>query len=110
MLLLNEIWGAVVDDELLLPPRQKPFSKIRNGAKVTRSPKGHDPAPAPARHEVVTADDKNILAGTYRDLNRRPISGRFRALTESSLRSPPARPGPSEALDTTVGDGELHDY
>ena len=46
------------------------------------------------RHEVVAAEDKNILADTYRDLNPAAIQRQIQALTEQLLVITTGKSGP----------------
>ena len=108
LVLLNEIWVLQSLMTNYFCPQQKLISKIRNGAKVTKK---YDKATTPHRradrHEIVAAEDKNILADTYRDLNPAAIQRQIQALTEQLLAittgktgprpKPPTQPRPSRA-------------
>ena len=97
--LLNKIWRRQSLMSNYFCPQQKLISKIRDGAKVTKK---YDPATTPHRraveHADVTAEDKNILADTYAELNPAAIQRDIQALTERLLKittskaSPAAKP------------------
>ena len=77
--------SAVTDDELLLP-QQKLISKVRDGAKVTKKyDKVTTPHRRAERHHAVSAENKAILAETYRGLNPAAIQRQIQALTAQLL-------------------------
>jgi hypothetical protein len=93
--LLNQIWVLQSQLTNYFLPQQKLVSKIRDGAKVTKT---YDRPTTPQRraeqHPAVTAEDKTIMADTLAGLNRRPFSEPSKPSPRSCSRSPPARPEP----------------
>jgi hypothetical protein len=104
--LLNEIWVLQSQMTNYFCPQQKLISKVRDGAKVIKK---YDPATTPhrrtVRHEGVGAEDKNILADTYAELNPAAIQRNIQALTNRLLKitTSKARPAakPSARAATT---------
>jgi len=104
LLLRNKIWTLQSLMTNYFGPHQKLIKKVRNGAKVTKK---YDKATTPYRradrHEVVAAEDKNILADVYRDLSPAAIQRQIQALTEqlpaitTSKAGPTASPRPKPA-------------
>jgi transposase InsO family protein len=91
--LLNEIWVLQSQMTNYFCPQQKLISKVRDGAKVIKK---YDPATTPhrrtVRHEGVGAEDKNILADTYAELNPAAIQRDIQALTARLLSLTTSKP------------------
>ncbi|HEY5181369.1 MAG TPA: DDE-type integrase/transposase/recombinase [Dermatophilaceae bacterium] len=85
--LLNKIWVLQSLMTNYFYPQQKLISKIRRGAKVIKK---YDRATTPHRratgHDGVTAEDKNILADTYAELNPAAVQREIQALTDRLLK------------------------
>jgi len=101
LLLRNKIWTLQSLMTNYFGPHQKLIKKVRNGAKVTKK---YDKATTPYRradrHEVVAAEDKNILADIYRDLNPAAIQRQIQALTEQLLSITTSKAGPHRKPST----------
>lgn len=86
LVLLNEIWVLQSQMTNYFCPQQKLISKVRDGAKVIKK---YDPPTTPhrraERHTAVNAQDKNILADTYAELNPAAIQREIQALTAQLL-------------------------
>ncbi|HEY8801538.1 MAG TPA: transposase family protein [Candidatus Dormibacteraeota bacterium] len=80
--LLNKIWLLQSLMTNYFYPQQKLVSKVRDGAKVIKK---YDRATTPHRraavHDGVGAEDKNILADTYAELNPAAVQRDIQALT-----------------------------
>jgi len=85
--LLNKIWVLQSLLTNYFCPQQKLISKIRDGAKVTKK---YDRATTPhrrsERHTGVGAEDKNILADTYHQLNPAAVQREIQTLTDRLLK------------------------
>ncbi|MFN2538717.1 MAG: transposase family protein [Mycobacteriales bacterium] len=86
LLLLNKIWvlQSLLTNYWL--PQQKLISKVRDGAKVTKT---YDKPTTPQRraeaHEKVSKQDKTIMKDTLSDLNPAAIQRQIQALTSQLL-------------------------
>ena len=92
--------AAVTNDELL-----RSTAKARQeGPQRREGDKKYDKATTPHRradrHEVVAAEDKNILADTYRDLNPAAIQRQIQSLTEQLLAITTSKTGPHRKPST----------
>jgi transposase InsO family protein len=84
--LLNEIWTLQSLMTNYFCPQQKLISKVRDGAKVTKKyDRPATPRHRAAGHAGVGAEDKNILADTYAELNPAAVQRNIQALTEQLL-------------------------
>jgi hypothetical protein len=84
--LLNKIWVLQSLMTNYFCPQQKLISKVRDGAKVTKKfDKAQTPHRRAERHEGVGAEDRNILADTYAELNPAAIQRHIQALTAQLL-------------------------
>lgn len=86
LVVLNNIWALRSHLTNYFLPQQKLVSKVRDGAKVTKT---YDPATTPhrraQRHPAVTAQDKTIMNDTLVELNPAAIGRRIQALTAQLL-------------------------
>jgi len=96
LLLVNKIWLLQSQMTNYFCPQQKLLSKVRHGAKVTKT---YDTATTPSRraerHETVTAEDKAILADTHTGLNPAAIQRQIQALTAQLLTLTTSKAGPA---------------
>src|SRR5664280_3850193 len=85
--LLNQIWVLQSQLTNYFLPQQKLVSKIRDGAKVTKT---YDRPTTPQRraeqHPAVTIEDKTIMTDTLAGLNPAAIQRAVQALTAELLR------------------------
>lgn len=108
--LLNKIWRCQSQLANYFYPQQKLISKVREGAKVIKK---YDPATTPyhraVRDDGVSAEDKNILADIYTDLNPAATQREIQALTAQLLTlttgKAAARPGPGLPAPPTRASG-----
>jgi hypothetical protein len=108
--LLNTIWRCQSQLANYFYPQQKLISKVREGAKVIKK---YDPATTPYHRAVrdggVSAEDKNILADTYTDLNPAATQREIQTLTAQLLTlttgKAVARPGPGLPAPPTRASG-----
>ena len=108
--LLNTIWRCQSQLANYFYPQQKLISKVREGAKVIKK---YDPATTPyhraVRDDGVSAEDKNILADTYTDLNPAATQREIQTLTAQLLTlttgKAVARPGPGLPAPPTRASG-----
>lgn len=86
LVLLNNIWALQSHLTNYFLPQQKLVSKIRDGAKVTKT---YDLATTPhrraQRHPTVTDEDKTIMNDTLVGVNPAGIQRRIQALTAQLL-------------------------
>jgi hypothetical protein len=86
VLLLNKIWLLQSKMTNFFLPQQKLLSKVRDGAKVTKT---YDLATTPhrraERHQAVSAEDKTIMNDTLVELNPAAIQRQIQALTAELL-------------------------
>ncbi len=86
LLLLNNIWvlQSLLTNYFL--PQQKLISKVRDGAKLTKT---YDTATPPHRraqaHNKVTEQDKTIMTDTLAGLNPAAVQRQIQALTSELL-------------------------
>ena len=94
--LLNKIWTLQSLMTNYFYPQQKLVSKVRDGAKVIKK---YDRATTPHRraaaHPGVAAQDKNILADTYDQLNPAAVQREIQALTEQLLKITTSKASPA---------------
>ena len=86
LLLLNKIWLLQSKITNFFLPQQKLLSKVRDGAKVTKT---YDQATTPHlradRHAAVRAEDKTIMNDTLVELNPAAIQRQIQALSAELL-------------------------
>ena len=86
LVLLNKIWALQSQITNYFLPQQKLTSKVRDGAKVTKT---YDRPTTPHRraeaHTAVTAEDKTIMTDVLADLNPAAIQRHIQALTGELL-------------------------
>jgi Integrase core domain len=102
LLLLNKIWVLQSKLTNYFYPQQKLVSKVRVGAKVTKT---YDTAITPHRradrHAAVSVEDKAILADTYRGLNPAAVQRQIQALTTQLLTLTTSKAGPAKQAPPT---------
>ncbi len=99
LLLLNKIWVLQSKITNYFLPQQKLVSKVRDGAKITKT---YDVPTTPhrraGRHAAVSAEDKAIMADTLTEVNPAAVQRHIQALTAelitltTSKASAPGRP------------------
>jgi len=86
LVLLNKIWALQSQITNYFLPQQKLTSKVRDGAKVTKT---YDRPTTPhwraEAHTAVTAEDKTIMTDVLADLNPAAIQRHIQALTGELL-------------------------
>jgi len=86
LLLLNKIWKLQSLMTNYFYPQQKLLSKVRNGAKVTKTyDRPQTPMFRADAHQAVAAKDKSRLTEAYVDLNPAAIQRQIQALTAQLL-------------------------
>ena len=86
LLLLNKIWvlQSLITNYFL--PQQKLISKVRDGAKVTKTyDRPTTPHRRAAAHEKVTEQDKTIMTDTLAGLNPAAVQRQIQALSAELL-------------------------
>ncbi len=82
LLLLNKIWVLQSKITNYFLPQQKLVSKVRDGAKITKT---YDVPTTPhrraGRHAAVSAEDKAIMADTLTEVNPAAVQRHIQALT-----------------------------
>ena len=95
LVLLNKIWVLQSKLANYFCPQQKLVSKVRDGAKVSKT---YDTATTPhrraERHESVSDEDKAILADTYAGINPAAVQRQIQALTSELLTLTTSKAGP----------------
>ena len=112
LLLLNKIWVLQSKITNYFLPQQKLVSKVRDGAKITKT---YDVPTTPhrraGRHAAVSAEDKAIMADTLTEVNPAAVQRHIQALTAelitltTSKASAPGRP----RLEATSTRASVHE-
>jgi transposase InsO family protein len=103
LLLLNKIWALQSQLTNYFYPQQKLVSKVRTGAKVSKT---YDRATTPhrraERHDRVADEDKAILTDTHTSINPAAVQRRIQALTSELLTLTTSKAGPSRKAPATA--------